>query len=106
MQEILDQHQDVVFPFSEGRCLDRKDVQTIKQVLPEGPAVDGGLQVTIRGGDEPNVDTDGLRASNPFEFPFLEHPQERDLGLRQEVTTFVEEDRTAVGKLETYRTGC
>jgi hypothetical protein len=41
----------------------------------------------------PNVDTDALNASNPFEFPFLEHPQKRDLGRRQEVTNFVEEGR-------------
>ena len=71
--------------------------------MTEGPIDDRGIQITIRGGDEPNVDTDRLRASNTFEFPFLEHPQERDLGLRQEFTDFVEEDRTAVGQLKTAK---
>src|SRR5688572_27205352 len=101
MQEIFDQRQDVVFPFSERRCLDRKHVQTIKQVLTESPRHNGGLQITIRGGDEPNVDADGLRSSNTFEFPFLEYSQERDLRLRQEFTNFVQENRSAIGQFKT-----
>ena len=51
----------------------------------------------------PNVDLDGLRASDSLEFPFLQHPQQRDLGVRQEFAHFVEENRSAVGQLETAK---
>ena len=58
---------------SQRRHLDGKHIEPVKQVLVEGALGYGRLQVSIRGGDDANVDLDGLRASDPLKFPFLEN---------------------------------
>ena len=104
LHEVLNQHRDVVFSGSKRRHVDRKDIQPIKQVSPETANPDRGVQITIRGRYETNVDTDRLGASHALEFTFLEHPQERYLGLRQEFTDFIEENRAAICQLKTAKT--
>jgi hypothetical protein len=72
LHEILYQHQDVVLPFSDGWHFDGKHVEAIKEILAEGSIGYGCLQITIRSSDDANVDLDGLGASDPLEFSFLE----------------------------------
>ncbi len=81
LHEILNQHENVVFPMSEGRHLNGKHVQPVEQVAPECPIRDGCLQIAIRRGDNANVDTDGLAASNSLEFPFLQDSQKSHLHI-------------------------
>src|SRR5580692_6751103 len=75
LHEILDQHEDVVPPFSERWHLDGKHVESVKEVLAEGPIGYGCLQITIRRSDDANVHMDRLSSPHPLNLPFLEHPQ-------------------------------
>ena len=54
----------------------------------------------IGGGDDAHVHLDGLRAADPFEGAFLQDAQQLGLHGGGHVADFVEEDRAAVGHLE------
>jgi hypothetical protein len=54
----------------------------IEQVLAEGPTGCGGFQITLRGSDDANVDTEGLHSPDSLEFPFLEHLSRVQPGCR------------------------
>jgi hypothetical protein len=60
LHEILDQDQNVVFPFSQRRHFDGKHIQPIEEILAEGPIRYGGVQVAIRGSNNANVDSNRL----------------------------------------------
>src|SRR5712664_1449394 len=64
LHEVLDQHQDVIVPFSKRWHLDGKDIQAVKEVLAEGPIGCRGFQVAIRSSDDTNIDTDRLRSTD------------------------------------------
>src|SRR6266699_2661677 len=100
IDKIFHQQNNVLSSFSKWRNLNRKNLEPIKQITPEGPAGHGCVQVTIRGGDDTNVDLDGLGASDPLEFPFLKDSQERDLSVRGQFAHFVQENRSAVGQFK------
>src|SRR5713226_9955468 len=96
IDKIFHQQSNILSSFSKRRNLNRKDLEPIKQITPEGSAGYRSIQITIRGGDHTNVDLDGLRSSDPLEFPFLKDAQERDLSVRGEVAHFVEGNCSAV----------
>ena len=83
--------------------MDGKDVEPIKKILPECTGVHSGFQVAIRCGKHSDVDGNRLAAPDPFEFSFLENPQQGDLRRGRELTDLVEENRTAVGRFEAPR---
>src|SRR5713226_9147916 len=101
IDKIFHQQSNILSSFSKRRNLNRKNLEPIKQISSEGSANHGCVQVTIRGGDDTNVDLDGLGASYPLEFPFLKDSQERDLSVRGQFAHFVEEDRASLCQFET-----
>ena len=78
-----------------------KDIQSVVQVRAEMPLTNLALQVAVRRRDHTNVRLDGPVAADPLEFLFLQDPQERDLHFRRQLADFVEEDRSAIRRLET-----
>ncbi len=78
-----------------------KDVEPVKQILPEPVVADLRLEVACRRGNHPDIHLDGAGAPEPFELPFLQHPQELRLKLERHLADLVEEDRAAVCDLET-----
>jgi hypothetical protein len=78
--EVFNQQKDVVFSFSKGRNLDREHMEAVKQIATERPGADGGLQVTVRGGDHPNVSAYWTRPADTFKFLFLQNTQEGRVG--------------------------
>jgi len=67
-------------------------MQTIKQIATERPSADGGLQVTVRGGDHPDVSADWMRPADTFKLMLLQNTQEGNLSLGWKFSDFVEED--------------
>jgi hypothetical protein len=61
----------------------------IIEVLAEASPNYGGGQITIAGGDDANVDVDELRSPDSVKFPFLQHPQERNLHFRRQIAQFI-----------------
>src|SRR5262249_31347320 len=99
-EEVIDEQKQIGFPLTERRNEDREDVQSIVQVLAKGPGRNRALHVLVRRGDEPDVDLDGLRAAEPFEFLFLKDSQQLDLGRQVDVPDLVEEERAALSQFE------
>src|SRR5262249_8902697 len=85
----------------ERRHLDRKDVEPIEEVLAKRSPGCPSFQVTIRSGYDANVDRDRMPSSDALDLAFLQHPQECDLRIRQELADFIQEYRAAIGELET-----
>jgi hypothetical protein len=54
----------------------------------------------VRGGQDADVDLDGLGPANALERPFLKHAQKAHLQARRDVPDLVQEQGAAVGDLE------
>lgn len=105
--EFLDdgggQFGDVQLSLPQRGHPDGKDAQTVVEVLPEGAFGDALLQVSVGGGDDPDVNGNGLAAPHPGDLFFLENPKELGLGGQGELTYFVQENGALVGHLEEAR---
>lgn len=53
------------------------------------------LQVSVAGGDDPDVDGNRLAAADSFKLPFLEHSQQRDLRFGGKLADFVQKNRSS-----------
>ena len=73
VDEVLCQQCDIFFSLAQRRKLDWKNLEPIIQIASKRSVRHGRIQVTIRSGDNANVDPDGLSASNPLEFSFLKY---------------------------------
>ena len=100
-REGPDQKRNVLRPVSKRGDPDGKDVQTVEEIGPEHPPLDHRSQVAVRRRDHPDVGTQGARAAQTLEFPFLKHPEKLRLQLERELADFVEEDGSAIRQLET-----
>jgi len=64
IDKVFHQQRNVRPSFSKRRYLDREDIQPVKTIATERPSADSGLQVTVRGGDYPNVSVDSTSAAD------------------------------------------
>src|SRR5207249_5777972 len=87
---------DVVATVAQRRQGDAHDVQPVEQILPEGTLGHRLLEVTVGGGDDPDVD--GIRFGRPHRphLHLLENTQELYLQRRRELADLVEEDGALV----------
>jgi hypothetical protein len=99
-QEVPHEQRDVVAALAERRQLDGDHVEAVEEVLPEPPLLHGLPEIPRRGGDEADVDANGLEAAQPHELAVLHDAQEAGLGLERHVADLVKEDRAPVGEIE------
>src|SRR5450432_9172 len=97
IDKIFRQQSNIFSSFSERRHLNRKNLEPIKQIIPERSTRYRCNQITVRGGDDTNVNLNRLCATDSLEFPFLKDSQERDLSVRGQLAHFIQENRSAVG---------
>src|SRR5262245_17074933 len=79
LHQVLDQKSDVVLPVAQRRYVYRENVEPIEKVPAERTSIYGGFQVAVCGRDHSNIRGDRLAAPHALEFPFLKHPQQRNL---------------------------
>src|SRR5262245_31460778 len=75
-------------------------MQTMEQVFTKHSLLHGFGEITIRCRYYPNVDFDRLDPSEPFEFHFLEDPQNLRLRTRIHVDDLVEKKRSLIREFE------
>src|SRR5260370_16270846 len=96
MDKEFQQHQNVVLPFAKRGNLDREYVQPVVEVRAKCPVRNGGFQIAISCRYYADIDFNGLRAADAFEFTFLQHPQECNLSVQRQLPDFVEENGSSV----------
>src|SRR6516162_4376588 len=100
LDEIRCQQRNIFTPVAERRQSYRDHVETIEQILPEGSALDGVLNVSIRSRNEADINLNRARSAHAFEFALLQNSQQFRLQRRRQFTDFVEKNRAAVGDLD------
>src|SRR3981081_2634210 len=96
MDKVFQQHQNVVLPFAKRGNLDREYIQPVVEVRAKCTVSNGGFQIAIRCSYYADINLDGLRAADAFEFTFLQHPQECNLSVQRHLADFVEENGSSV----------
>lgn len=87
----------------QRREVDLEDREAVEEVLPEVAARDGGLEVAVRGGDEPHVGLQHLRSAETLELPRLEDPEELGLDERARLAHLVEKESASRSLFEPAR---
>ena len=65
---------DVLRPFPQRRGIELNDIQTIEQVLSKLVLLHHRQEVSISGGDQPDVRFKIARSSDSLELSFLKNP--------------------------------
>src|SRR4030095_5289961 len=85
VDQIFDEQGNVTHAISQRWDLDRKHIQPIKEILPEGAGGHGRLEVAIRCGQNSDVDRDRMTTADTLQFPLLEHAQQGALSLERKL---------------------
>ena len=96
IDEVFDQQGNVFSSFPKRRNLNREDMQAIKQIATERSSADSGLQVTVGGGDHPNVSAYRMCSADTLKFVLLQNTQQCNLSLGGKFSDFVEEKRASI----------
>ena len=99
-EKMQGEGQDVFFPLPQGRQVNGRNLQPVKQVFPEKTSPGALFKISVRGGDHPHIQPHGPVAPQPFDLPFLEHPQGSALNRPGHISDFIQENGPAVGVLE------
>src|SRR6185369_11104470 len=81
LQEVIDEQRDVLATLAERRQHDLDDAQPIVEVLAEASGSHRRLEVVVRRRDQPDVDGDGVVATDALERFLLDGAEELRLGL-------------------------
>ena len=90
---------------AQGRQLQGKHVQPVKQILAEAPGRHLVGKVTVGGGNNADIQVDQFGTAQALDFPLLQHPQQFRLQLDGHLGDLVEQQRAAVGLFKFARTG-
>ena len=91
----------ILFPIAQRRQLDGEDVQAVVEVVAQLALGHRGDGIHVRGRQDADVDFLLDPAAQPPEFPLLQDAQQLDLRHRHHLGDLVEEQRAAIGELET-----
>jgi hypothetical protein len=97
---VLGQPHHVALALAQRWQRQREHGEPVVEVLPEAPGRDGGAQVLVGGGDDPDVDGLVARATEPPHRALLDHLQQLGLHRLRQQPNLVQEDRAAMRRLE------
>ncbi len=72
-EKPLDQQRDIFSALTQRRQLDGDDIQAVIEILAEAALSDAGLEITMRGSEDTDVDADGGGAADSLELSFLQY---------------------------------
>src|ERR1700751_4570136 len=97
---MRNQHRNVFQAPSKWRKVDGKDVEAIIQIHSELLLGDQEGKVLIGRCHDADVDAPSISTAQPFELLFLQNSQQLRLQLQRNVADFIQDQRTAVRRLE------
>jgi hypothetical protein len=100
LDQEVDEDGDVLAPLPQRGDRDGHDVEAVVKIVPELALFHHGLEVPVRGGDDPRADLDPLFSPDPLELHLLEHAQELRLKVDGHLADLVEKHRAESRQLE------
>ncbi len=100
VEEFADEGRDVLLAFAQGGHGKGDDVEAVEEVFAEVAFEDFLFEVFVGGGDDADVDADGLGASDGGKELFVEGAEDLGLSFEAHVANFIEEEGAAVGAFE------
>ena len=98
------QHRDIRWAFAQRRQVNGNQIQSIKQVFTEIAFLNHFSQVSIRRGDNPDINRSACAWPKNFIRSVLKHSQYFDLRIRVQIANLVQEYRPTVCGLESSST--
>jgi hypothetical protein len=95
----LGKQSDVVPPLPQRRQPDANNIDSVKQIATKAAVLNHCIDISGRGGDNPDVDRGLLAGANPANPPLLQHPQQFGLQGRRQFSYLVEEQCPPVSHL-------
>jgi len=100
LQEMGGQRRDVLLALPERGQVDVGGPQPVHKVEPEFSFLAGLVEILVGRRDDPHIDPNGFRLTQPRKGLLLEHAQQLRLHLLRELPDLIQEERPAVGLLE------
>lgn len=94
------QNGDIFHVLTQWRDSDAPYVESVQKIGAEAAVAHLQVQVAVRGGEDPDVDSNRLIASYALQFAVLEDSQQLGLDERGQFPDLVEEQAAAVGDAE------
>jgi len=98
--KMLGKRPNILAPLAQGRHINPKHIQPIKQVLAKPPALNLPCEIAVRRGDQSNVNLNRLRPAHALQHPLLQDAQQLRLRRLRQLGDLIEKQRALVGKLE------
>src|SRR5689334_4388990 len=99
-QKVVGEDEHVSVPLPQRGQMNAEDREPIVQVRAKRAGFDPMLEITVRGGDQPDIGPKRRGAAHPLVLPFLEYAEELRLDRGSEIADLVEEERAARRELE------
>ena len=96
----MGQQRNVVFSIAQGGNLDRKDIEPVIQIFTKRLFPHGREQVAVCRRDHADIDADRRLSADAIELLLLQNAEQFRLHFQRDLPDLVEEDRPAVGQLE------
>ena len=104
-RKVAGQGREVREPLAQGRHAERDHVQAMVEVLAKPARPHEAGEVLVRGGQDADINADGVPAADAADLALLEGPEELGLDAAGGLADLVQEDGAAVGLLEPARLG-
>src|SRR2546428_10362245 len=99
-QKMVHERWNILAPGAQRRQAHADHIQPVVEVLAEAPVGDRAVEITVRRGNDADVDRMRLRRADRAHLHLLQDPQELHLEARRQLGEFVQEDPTLVGAAE------
>ena len=100
IQKVPCQHNDVAFSFAQGRQVQQQNRKSVVEIGAEVSGLDAFPQISVGGGDDPDVDGNGVSAADTQDILAFKHAQQALLGVRVELGNLVQKQGTAVSQFK------
>ena len=96
-EEEVGQIRDVLPAFPQRSQPDGNNVQPVEQVGPEASGLHGLAEISVAGGQHPDIGQTGLPAADGAELFLLKKSEQFDLSRQRETVDFIQEQRSPLG---------
>ena len=75
IDKVIHEQWNVLFPFTQRRQFDGKNVEPVVKITAKGAVRDGRLQITIRRCNHADISAQNFRPADAFKLAFLQNAQ-------------------------------